>query len=51
MAASQALSLGSGAAEEAGVIDALSYIDGITSDERLQVDELIKEEARALSNL
>lgn len=38
------LALESGAAEDASVVDALPYIDGITADERYQADELIKEE-------
>lgn len=38
------LALESGAAEDASVVDALPYIDGITADERHQADELIKEE-------
>lgn len=46
MAAKQALSLDSGLAQEAGVIDALSYIDNITKAERSEADELIKEELR-----
>jgi len=44
MASKQALTLESGAAQEAGVIDALPYIDGITADDRHQAEELIKEE-------
>lgn len=38
------LKLESGAALEAGIIDALPYIDGITNDDRHQAEELIKEE-------
>ncbi|KAL3142986.1 hypothetical protein ABBQ38_003268 [Trebouxia sp. C0009 RCD-2024] len=40
------LALESGAAEDASVVDALPYIDGITADERYQADELIKEELK-----
>lgn len=42
------LALESGAAEDASVVDALPYIDGITADERHQADELIKEEVCVL---
>ena len=38
------LALESGAAEDASVVDALPYIDGITADDRYQAEELIKEE-------
>ena len=44
MVAGQVLTVESGAALEAGVIDALPYIDGITSDDRQQAEELIEEE-------
>lgn len=40
------LALESGAAEDASVVDALPYIDGITADDRYQAEELIKEEVR-----
>ena len=41
---STSLKLESGVALEAGIIDALPYIDGITNDDRHQAEELIKEE-------
>ena len=40
------LALESGAAEDASVVDALPYIDGITAEDRYQAEELIKEEVR-----
>lgn len=49
MVAGQVLTVESGAALEAGVIDALPYIDGITSDDRQQAEELIEEELRRSS--
>lgn len=44
MASKQTLTLEAGAVQDAGVIDALPYIDGMTSDDRHQAEELIKEE-------
>ncbi len=44
MSSKQALTLESGAVQDAGVIDALPYIDGMTNDDRHQAEELIKEE-------
>lgn len=41
---SSTLKLESGAVLEAGIIDALPYIDGITNDDRHQAEELITEE-------
>lgn len=38
------LTLESSAAQEADVVDALPYIDGITADERKQAEELINQE-------
>ena len=49
MGSKQPLKLESGAAQEGGVIDALPYIDGITTEDRLQAEELVKEEVRAPS--
>lgn len=38
------LTLESSAAQEADVVDALPYIDGITAEERKQAEELINQE-------
>lgn len=46
MASKQALTLESGAVQDAGVIDALPYIDGMTNDDRHQAEELINEELK-----